>query len=143
MLNKCQRAYSANARKLILLMPQRHTNISFLFKTTRKNENSIKQNEHAKTNWLNIFTYIKSETQHYGFFFLHYFQRIDTQLYRTGIGGWGGKSSLAAIGNVKTKVEKQSSLTFFPVCSASYYSPCSIKTCNSMYKLMMMNTFYE
>lgn len=117
MLNKCQRAYSANARKLILLMPQRHTNISFLFKTTRKNENSIKQNEHAKTNWLNIFTYIKSETQHYGFFFLHYFQRIHTQLYRTGIGGWGGgggKSSLAAIGNVKTKVEKQSSLTFFP-----------------------------
>lgn len=67
MLNKCQRAYSANARKLILLMPQRHTNISFLFKTTRKNENSIKQNEHAKTNWLNIFTYIKSETQHFFF----------------------------------------------------------------------------
>lgn len=67
MLNKCQRAYSANARKLILLMPQRHTNISFLFKTTRKNEHSIKQNEHAKTNWLNIFTYIKSETQHFFF----------------------------------------------------------------------------
>lgn len=31
-----------------------------------------------------------------------------------GGGGGGGKSSLAAIGNVKTKVEKQSSLTFFP-----------------------------
>lgn len=30
-----------------------------------------------------------------------------------GGGGWG-KSSLAAIGNIKTKVEKQSSLTFFP-----------------------------
>lgn len=85
MLNKCQRAYSANARKLIHLMSQRHTDISSLFKTTRKKENSIKQNEHAKTNWLNIFTYIKSETQYYGFFFLHYFQRIDTQLYRTGI----------------------------------------------------------
>lgn len=47
------------------------------------------------------------------FFFITFsaFIRSYTELV---LGGGGGKSSLAAIGNVKTKVEKQSSLTFFP-----------------------------
>lgn len=46
------------------------------------------------------------------FFFITFSALIRS--YTELVLGGGGKSSLAAIGNVKTKVEKQSSLTFFP-----------------------------
>lgn len=48
------------------------------------------------------------------FFFITFSALIRSYTELVLGGGGGGKSSLAAIGNVKTKVEKQSSLTFFP-----------------------------